>query len=119
MSHAMEQLAPTKDVTDQTDNTSSNLNQALFGRRNDWVNNANKPNDAAQTTVENHFGKPVLVDDTAAKPVNDIAKDWDKAAKTGDFSAANKELQTAVSEAFKDKGPAGVVELQNKFKRHG
>lgn len=121
MAHdALEMVTAPKDAVQHTDST-ANLQQAALGNKGDWAQLSNKGNDTAQASVENHFGKIELVDNSAktgsdhAKPAEQIAQDWDKAAKTGDFSKANKELQTAVTEAYKEKGPAGVVELQKQM----
>jgi hypothetical protein len=103
--NALEMVQP-KDTVVQNDNMANISQQAFTSTRGDF-HAAFAKNDNAQKTVDSQFGTPMLFDSAT------LAKDWDQAAKTGDFSKSDAELKVAIQHAYKDGGTAGVDKLQD------
>jgi len=101
-----------KDAVQQNDNTAHLQAAAYSGNSGDLNTGLNRTNDVAQNTVDNKFGGLQLLDGgTPVKAATDLAKDWDSAAKSGDYSTVNKEMTSAFQQAFKEEGGAGVTKL--------
>jgi len=104
--NALEMVQPAKDNVVQNDNMAAISQQSFTNVRGDFHANFGK-NDNAQKTVDSQFGTPMLFDSAT------LAKDWDQAAKTGDFSKSDAEIKVAIQHAYKDGGAAGVEKLQD------
>ncbi|MBX9667178.1 MAG: hypothetical protein K2X93_06145 [Candidatus Obscuribacterales bacterium] len=76
----------------------------------DWVTKKDLDSVKPETVMAD-FGKPG--DGKGLKDATELAKLFDKAASTGDFSEANRELARSARHAYEARGAAGVKELES------
>lgn len=76
----------------------------------DWVTKKDLDSVKPETVMAD-FGKPG--DGKGLKDASELAKLFDKAASTGDFSEANRELARSARHAYEARGADGVKELES------